>query len=501
MHRAFDFALPLITIRNKLLYTTLPITNFPKMPALSGQVRPAHALVNAIRHARTPGLKGEAIYQEKWYLDLPSEPTPPAKNALWSDIRSSGLGEVLLDIVTQGVEGPGPINQGEVYLQISSLQALYHIVRNLRASWDKKNPLETALREKVMTITRTLARLERHEFRVLGDLVFAREFVTRIISHVMEKLRWDFPFLDGIQTYRDSLLQVTFTCLFGEAHSAGMGSSKPDPFLVQRAVIIAAILADNFGFSNNVSETQVSRYGTSQIVNRFQLILKDPEYRDSKLGGILTGMSAVMLHLWVDARIRRPLVIRGQVHDAMMKRFWNYQINRPDDNLLELGPCGLSAVGFLCDIVEYALEVHKDSSILEEDVPWKLIIGHDLFFAFGMILAGSKKYGCFAKGEKEKISTLEMWKKFGEDLGLDETEARAAIQANNSALVDTEITCANIKCPLFGENILGRLAPPLRCSMCRLVYYCSPGCQKRDWKDGRHQSTCVRLHESTRLTV
>lgn len=176
-----------------------------------------------------------------------------------------------------------------------------------------------------------------------------------ILNTPADSSRLRFPLidsLDGIQTYHDSLLRTTFICLFDEAHTARMERSKPDPSLVQRAVIIAAILADSFGFSNSVSETLISRYDTRRIVDCFQLILKDPDYRDSQLGGILTGMSAVMLHLWMDARIRRPLVIRGKIHDALMNRFWEYQIGRPDDNLAELGPCGLGAVYFLCDIVE-----------------------------------------------------------------------------------------------------------------------------------------------------
>ncbi|KAG8902115.1 hypothetical protein FRC00_001784 [Tulasnella sp. 408] len=199
-----------------------------------GQAKPAHALVNAIRHASTSGLKGEVIYREKWYLTLRSEPSSPTEDALWSDIRFSGLGEVLLGIVTQGGEGAGPIDAGEVHLQMSSLQALYHIVRNIRASWDKKNPLEIALREKVMMITQSLGRLEHHQLRIPSHSALAREFVTGIISHVMEKLRWDFPFLDGIQTYHGSLLRTAFICLFEEAHTIGMERSKPDRSVVQR---------------------------------------------------------------------------------------------------------------------------------------------------------------------------------------------------------------------------------------------------------------------------
>ncbi|KAG8963409.1 hypothetical protein FRC00_006608 [Tulasnella sp. 408] len=470
-----------------------------------GQAKPAHALVDAIRHASTPGLKGEVIYRE-------NEPTPPAEDALWSEIRFSGLGEVLLDIVTQGGEGTGPIDAGEVHLQMSSLQALYHIVRNIRASWDKKNPLEMALREKVMMITRSLSRLEHHQRRIPSYVALAREFVTGIISHVMEKLRWDFPFLDRIQTYHDSLLRTAVICLFGEVHTAGMERSKPDPSVVQRAVIIAAVLADSFGFSNSVSGTLISRYGTRRIVDIFQLILKDPDYRDSKLGGILTGMSAVMIHLWVDARI----------HDFLMNRFWEYQIGRPDDNLVELGP------------------LYNDDSFREENVLRKLIIDHDLFFAFGMMLAGSEKHGCFVRDvfielvlsfsgagdalerdcvvhawshvmtclrsistylgpltyrdiQKEEILTLIVWEKFGEDLGIEEAETRAINQANDFTYVDTGITCANIKCTLFGENILGRLAAPLRCSTCRSS--ASSGTGKMG-TTGRRAPTSINQHDS-----
>lgn len=75
----------------------------------------------------------------------------------------------------------------------------------------------------------------------------------------------------------------------------------------------------------------------------------------------------------------------------------------------------------------------------------------------------------YRNSQKEEILTLNVWEKFGEDLGIDETEARAIIQVYGSTFMETEITCANIKCPLFGENILGRLATPLRCSTCRSV--------------------------------
>lgn len=103
------FALPSTATINKSLYNILPIINFPMMSAMARQAKLAHALVHAIRHAHTQWHKGEAIHREKWYLDLSLEPTPPEKDNIRRDIRSSGLGEVLLDIVVQGAEG-GPID-------------------------------------------------------------------------------------------------------------------------------------------------------------------------------------------------------------------------------------------------------------------------------------------------------------------------------------------------------------------------------------------------------
>lgn len=85
------------------------------MSFISRQTKPAHALVDAIRNARTPYLKGEVINKETWYLILPPEPAPPATDRIWFDIRSSGLGEVLLDIVTEGGDdGPIDVSQARV---------------------------------------------------------------------------------------------------------------------------------------------------------------------------------------------------------------------------------------------------------------------------------------------------------------------------------------------------------------------------------------------------
>lgn len=154
--------------------------------------------------------------------------------------------------------------------------------------------------------------------------------------------------LDSIQAYRESLLQTTLTSIFHDTRSTG----RPDPTLLQNAVIIGAVLADSFGFPNKAAKFVVSQYGIRKIIDRFQLVLTDPVYRDSAMGGILTGMSAVMLYLWSDDRTRRPLVVDNQIHALVMDRFWEYQADRLDDDLMELGPSGLSAVSFLCDIVE-----------------------------------------------------------------------------------------------------------------------------------------------------
>ncbi|KAG8963411.1 hypothetical protein FRC00_006610 [Tulasnella sp. 408] len=339
---------------------------------MASQAKPAHVLVTAIRHTHTPWHKGEAIHREKWYLDLSLEPTPPVEDDLWRDIRASGLGELLLDIVVQGAEG-GPIDIGEVHLQISSLQALYNIVRGIRLSWNDKNPLEVALKKKVISISKTLVRLESFKYENPGHLALAREFVVCIISPIMEKFRRRNWFLESIQAYRESLLQTTLTSIFHDARSTG----RPDPTLLQNAVIIGAILADSFGFPNQASEFVVSRYGIRKIIDRFQLVLTDAAYPDSAMGGILTGMSAVMLYLWSDDRTHRPLVVDNQIHVLMMDRFWEYQTDRPDDDLMELGPSGLSAVSFLCDIVEYIVGVEKEDYHLGHKVLRKLIIEHD----------------------------------------------------------------------------------------------------------------------------
>lgn len=517
------------------------------MSFISRQTKPAHALVDAIRNARTPYLKGEVINKETWYLILPPEPAPPATDRIWFDIRSSGLGEVLLDIVTEGGDD-GPIDDGEVSLQISSLQALYSIVNNIQASWNRKNPLEKNLREKVIRINQTLVRLEKHKFRRPSDIARAREFVVCIISPVMGRLRWDYPFSDSIKPIRDFLLHRAFDCLFDRVHSAG--KPGPEAPLVQNAVIIVAILAENFGSLNDVSARIVSEYGVRRIIDCFLFVLRDPAYQDSKMGGILNGMSAVMIHLWADASIRRPFIIDGRIHVHMMNRFWQFQPNRPKDDIVELGPSGLSAVSFLCDIVEYVIRAELEDEHLAQSILRDLIVDHDLFFAFGMILAGEEKLGCLARAksiegfidvvlrlcdddlrinyvvpawlhvmkalrkissyrgpltfrnaQKETILTIPVWERFGEDLGMEETEMRAAARTKDLEAIGAEITCANLKCPLFGENILGRLDTPLRCSVCRSVYYCSPACQKADWKEGRHRLTCVDPGESASKTV
>lgn len=75
----------------------------------------------------------------------------------------------------------------------------------------------------------------------------------------------------------------------------------------------------------------------------------------------------------------------------------------------------------------------------------------------------------FRNAQKETILTIPVWERFGEDLGMEETEMRAAARTKDLEAIGAEITCANLKCPLFGENILGRLDTPLRCSVCRSV--------------------------------
>lgn len=515
------------------------------MSFIPRQTKPAHALVDAIRHAKTPDLKGEVIDKEIWVAYLPPELVPPATDRIWIDIRSSGLGEVLLDIVTQGGDS-SPIDDGEARLQISALQALYYIVINMQSSWNSRNPLEKNLREKVISINETLVRLEKHKFRRPVDLVLARELMVCIITPVMERLKWDIPFLDSIGPSRKFLLHRAFTCLFDPAHSDGRPG--PEASVVQNAGNIVEILADNFGSLNNDSPLTVSEYGVRRIIDCFLFVLQDPAYQDSKMSGILAGMSAVMMHLWADARIRRPFIVDGRIHFHMMNRFWQFQPNRPKDDIVDLGPSGPKAVSFLWDIVEYVVGAELEDEHLARSILRELIVDHDIFFAFGMILAGGEKHGGFARAEsieefihvvlrlcdddlrinyvvpawlhvmkalrkissyrgpltlrnaqKENILAITVWERFGANLGMEETEMRAA--SRNEDLGGAEITCASLKCPLFGENVMGRLDTPLRCSVCRSVYYCSPACQKADWKEGRHRSTCVDLGESASKIV
>lgn len=66
--------------------------------------------------------------------------------------------------------------------------------------------------------------------------------------------------------------------------------------------------------------------------------------------------------------------------------------------------------------------------------------------------------------------TIPVLEEVSTQIGLPETQMRR-IDHRVSLQIDRNmlITCGNIRCPLFGEDILGRLDGPLRCASCRAV--------------------------------
>lgn len=104
------------------------------------------------------------------------------------------------------------------------------------------------------------------------------------------------------------------------------------------------------------------------------------------------------------------------------------------------------------------------------------------------------------RGESQhQESTIAIWTELGDSLKIVESEAREYTRRKTSEITGSKlISCNNLKCPLFGDNILGRLDTPLRCSTCRSVsaqlikrrvktylciftfqvYYCNLRCQK-----------------------
>ncbi|KAG8995341.1 hypothetical protein FRB90_000207, partial [Tulasnella sp. 427] len=122
-------------------------------------------LINALANAPTAAIKGDLINQSTFYLNLPTEPTGPSTIPIWTDIRTSRITEVFLQIVTNPYS---PMTDGEAHLRVSSLQALRHIVLNMQ--WDHARRLESQLREKVVRLCEELRRLEGHNFAKPDDL-------------------------------------------------------------------------------------------------------------------------------------------------------------------------------------------------------------------------------------------------------------------------------------------------------------------------------------------
>ncbi|KAG8943991.1 hypothetical protein FRC04_002380 [Tulasnella sp. 424] len=302
-------------------------------------------LINAIAMAPTPALRGEAINKETFYLNLPEEPTKPITDPLWTDIRTSRFGEVLLSIVTNS---NNPLSDGEAHFRISSLQVLHYITGTME--WDSAGSLEIQLRNKVFKLNEQLQRLEAYRFTKSSDLPMARAFAVFIMSPIIESARYDKPFLNALLQNKGPLLRTLYAAIFNPAHVAAIGTSA-DPGLVQKALVIFSILSDNFETDNKEAKNAISLYRARTIVDRFASMLQNPLYSDTKLSGMLSGMSALLHHLWSERSIIAPMVTQGRVHVHMMTSFWAYQSQRLEDSA-GLSPSGYAGYCFRSDMVE-----------------------------------------------------------------------------------------------------------------------------------------------------
>lgn len=131
---------------------------------------------------------------------------------------------------------------------------------------------------------------------------------------------------------------------------AAIGTSA-DPGLVQKALVIFSILSDNFETDNKGAKNAISLYRVGTIVDRFSYILQSPLYSDLKLSGMLSGMSALLHHLWSERSVIAPMVTQGRTHVLMMTSFWAYQSQRLDDRA-GLSPYEYAGYCFRSDMVE-----------------------------------------------------------------------------------------------------------------------------------------------------
>ncbi|VDC00752.1 unnamed protein product [Peniophora sp. CBMAI 1063] len=79
---------------------------------------------------------------------------------------------------------------------------------------------------------------------------------------------------------------------------------------------------------------------------------------------------------------------------------------------------------------------------------------------------------------------LDAWKAFGDALGLDESEEKAAFERARRQF------CSWAECEYHKQ---AAPMPTRQCAGCGQVRYCSKVCQQRDWKEGKHKVACKRL--------
>jgi len=82
---------------------------------------------------------------------------------------------------------------------------------------------------------------------------------------------------------------------------------------------------------------------------------------------------------------------------------------------------------------------------------------------------------------------VELWRRFGSHLGLDEVAVRQEMADLRSVKMGRLMACGWAQCPVF-EVPMGKEL--LRCSTCRTVQYCSFHCQRMHWTEGEHRLAC-----------
>ncbi|KAJ6518210.1 hypothetical protein C8R47DRAFT_8420 [Mycena vitilis] len=93
--------------------------------------------------------------------------------------------------------------------------------------------------------------------------------------------------------------------------------------------------------------------------------------------------------------------------------------------------------------------------------------------------------GALGNRNPVKGHLLPMWEKFLEHV----TERFGVI--NRYDTTESMRACDNFSC-----SEIGLKSVPRRCSDCQTTYYCSPKCQKTDWRVGGHREHCLRLKSS-----